>query len=141
MQHGRHVKIVGGGDPDRLRSVEGVKAMLEALVERVGMRLLHRAHMYEVEEELHKVGAEPFEDEGGVTGVAVLSTSHCAIHTWPLRAHFVMDLYSCRDFDPALVEEMLVEHFGAKRMRISDLSHSLEPLEDDLELQPPTLQA
>ena len=52
---------------------------------------------------IHGPGHEQsaFGDEGGVTGICVLSTSHCSIHTWPLRPFFVMDVYSCRDFDPA----------------------------------------
>jgi S-adenosylmethionine decarboxylase len=138
MQHGRHVKIVGKGDPDRLRSVDWVRAMLEEMVSRLGMRLLGDAHMYEVEEEIHKMGAEPFEDEGGVTGIAVLSTSHCAVHTWPLRSHFVMDVYSCRDFEAADVEQVLYERLGAYGLRLTDVSHSLEPLADadELPMQP-----
>lgn len=128
MNHGRHVKILGSGVPERLRSAAGIRALLEELVTRLGMRLLDRAHLYEVEEEIHKLGAEPFEDEGGVTGVAVLSTSHCAIHTWPLRSYFVMDIYSCRDFEPALVEEVLREQLGAYAMTVTDLSHSLVPV-------------
>ena len=62
-----------------------------------------------------------------MTGVCVLSTSHCAIHTWPLRGFFVMDVYSCRDFDPALVRQMVAERFGAYQLRITDLTFSLAP--------------
>ena len=82
--------------------------------------------MYEVETEIAKLGVEPFEDEGGVTGVCVLSTSHCAIHTWPLRPFFVMDIYSCRDFDPAVVEQHLAKYLGAYDTQITDVSFALE---------------
>jgi len=127
MNHGRHVKILGSGAPDRLRNAAGIRALLEVLVKRLGMRLLDKAHLYEVEEEIHKLGAEPFEDEGGVTGVAVLSTSHCAIHTWPLRSFFVMDIYSCRDYDVEVVEQVLHEHLEAYGLTVTDLSYSLTP--------------
>ena len=96
------------------------------------MRCLGNAHTYEVAEEIARIGAEPFEDEGGTTGFAVLSTSHCAIHTWPLRETFVMDVYSCRDFDQAMVEFALHEHFEARSLRITDLSHSLAPLDEEI---------
>ena len=132
MKHGRHIKILGQGDPDRMRNVEGVVQLLEALVSALGMRCLDKPHIYEVEEEILKLGVEPFEDEGGVTGVAVLSTSHCAIHTWPMRAFFVMDVYSCRDFDPATVERVLQTRLGAQVMKVTDLSASLEPDFEDL---------
>jgi S-adenosylmethionine decarboxylase len=112
--------------PGRLGDVASVEATLVELVELLGMRPLGEPHMYEVETEIAKLGVEPFEDEGGVTGVCVLSTSHCAIHTWPLRPFFVMDVYSCRDFDPAKVEEHLAQKLGAYDIQVTDLSFALD---------------
>ena len=125
MAHGRHIKVLGKGDPARLADPRAVERMLDGLVSDLGMRMLGHAHLYEVEQELSRLNVEPFEDEGGITGVAVLSTSHCSIHTWPLRSFFVMDVYSCRDFDPSAVELALVRAVGAHRMKVSDLSMSL----------------
>ena len=127
MTHGRHVKLLGVAPAERLRDVDGVRALLETVVEDLGMRLLGSPHMYEVEEEVAKLGIEPFEDEGGVTGVAVLSTSHCAIHTWPLREFFVMDVYSCRDFDPAALEQAVRARLEVTRLKLTDVSHALVP--------------
>jgi S-adenosylmethionine/arginine decarboxylase-like enzyme len=56
----------------------------------------------------------------------VLSTSHCSIHTWPLRPFFVMDVYSCRDFEPARVEEHLAKSLGAYDVQLTDVSFALE---------------
>jgi S-adenosylmethionine decarboxylase len=126
VSHGRHVKLLGRGAPERLGSVAGVESALRELVHLLGMRPLGTPHMYEVETEIAKLGVEPFEDEGGVTGVCVLSTSHCAIHTWPLRPFFVMDVYSCRDFDPGLVEEHLARTLGAYDVQLTDVSFALE---------------
>jgi len=100
--------------------------MLRQLVDLLGMRLLGAPHLYEVETEIAKLGVEPFEDEGGVTGVCVLSTSHCTIHTWPLRPFFVMDVYSCRDFESSDVETHLAQKLGAYDLQLTDLSFSLE---------------
>jgi len=125
MEHGRHIKVLGIGSPDKLRSVTGVETFLKDMVEALGMRCLGEPHTYEVEEEIEKLGVEPFEDEGGVTGVCVLSTSHCAIHTWPLRSFFVMDVYSCRDFDEQVVRKMIRERFETTKVRITDLTYAL----------------
>jgi S-adenosylmethionine decarboxylase len=127
MEHGRHIKVLGKGSPEALRSLSGVKEFLTDLVFSLGMRPLGETHMYEVEEEIQKLNVEPFEDEGGVTGFCVLSTSHCAIHTWPLRSFFVMDVYSCRDFDEAVVRKLVAERLGTYQLRITDLTYSLEP--------------
>jgi S-adenosylmethionine/arginine decarboxylase-like enzyme len=126
MPQGRHVKVLGRGASSLLGSAKSVEAMLRELVDLLGMRLLGAPHLYEVETEIAKLGVEPFEDEGGVTGICVLSTSHCSIHTWPLRPFFVMDVYSCRDFDPALVEQHLAKSLGAYDVQVTDVSFALE---------------
>jgi S-adenosylmethionine decarboxylase len=126
MAHGRHVKVLGRGSPELLGNAKAVESTLGELVGLLGMRLLGAPHLYEVETEIAKLGVEPFEDEGGVTGVCVLSTSHCTIHTWPLRPFFVMDVYSCRDFDAALVEAHLARKLGAYDVQVTDLSFALE---------------
>ena len=128
---GRHIKVLGRGNGTALGSTAFVERFLEDLVSGLGMRQLGGVHLYEVVQEIEKMGVEPFEDEGGVTGVVVLSTSHCSIHTWPLRKlqpgreMFVLDVYSCRDFDPAVVEGLLMEMFDAHGLKITDLSQSL----------------
>jgi S-adenosylmethionine decarboxylase len=126
MTHGRHIKVLGRGSASRMGDVDTVKTMLVDLIDVLGMRLLDKAHMYEVETEISKLGKEPFEDEGGVTGVCVLSTSHCSIHTWPLRPFFVMDVYSCRDFDTSAVERFLSERLGAYDLQVTDVSAALD---------------
>jgi S-adenosylmethionine/arginine decarboxylase-like enzyme len=126
MPEGRHIKVLGRGQSSLLGNAGSVEAMLRGLVDLLGMRLLGAPHLYEVETEIAKLGVEPFEDEGGVTGICVLSTSHCSIHTWPLRPYFVMDVYSCRDFEPALVEQHLARSLGAYDLQVTDLSFALE---------------
>lgn len=125
MSHGRHIKVLARGNAALLGDAKVVREMLTGLVEKLGMRMLGPAHMYEVETEIAKLGVEPFEDEGGVTGVCVLSTSHCSIHTWPLRPFFVMDVYSCRDFDARQVEAHLAKLLGAYDIQVTDVSESL----------------
>lgn len=125
MTHGRHIKVLGRGAASRMGDAKTVESMLVDLIDVLGMRMLDKAHMYEVETEIAKLGVEPFEDEGGVTGICVLSTSHCSIHTWPLRPFFVMDVYSCRDFNPADIERFLVTRLGAYDLQVTDVSESL----------------
>ncbi len=112
MIEGRHVRFMGrGGDPAKLGSVEGVRGIVAAIVQACGMRLLGEVHTYDVAIEIDKLKAEAFEDEGGVTAIGVLSTSHVAIHTWPARAFFVLDVYSCRTFEPGRVSDLLFDAF------------------------------
>jgi S-adenosylmethionine/arginine decarboxylase-like enzyme len=128
MVEGRHIKIVGvGGESsvEPMGDVKTIERLLYAVVDLVGMRPLAPAQVHDVPVEILKLGAIPFEDEGGVTGVLILSTSHCTIHTWPLRKKFVFDLYSCRDFDPMPVVEMVTTALKAKAYTYTDVSDSL----------------
>jgi S-adenosylmethionine decarboxylase len=125
--HGRHIKIVGFGAPALLGSVDRVKGFLSQLVPALGMRMLGDVVIHDVALDLAKLASPVFEDEGGVTGTAVLSTSHCAIHTWPAREFFVLDVYSCRDFDPGLVLEHLRAAFETTNIKVTDISDALEP--------------
>lgn len=52
--------------------------------------------------------------DAGVTGFVVIETSHIAIHTHSDRKKINMDLYSCKDFNPNIVREFVVEQFNAE---------------------------
>ena len=130
MVEGRHIKIVGRGNEDSvgpMGDVAIIEQFLNTVVQLVGMRPLGPAQMFDVPLQISKMNSVPFDDEGGVTGALVLSTSHCTIHTWPLRKKFVFDLYSCRDFDHKPVAVALVNTFRVAEYFISDLSGSLCP--------------
>jgi S-adenosylmethionine/arginine decarboxylase-like enzyme len=61
-----------------------------------------------------RVGVEGL-DDGGVTGVVVVvSTSHVAVHTWPLRHRFSLDVFSCCRFSEQDVQGFLKERFNVK---------------------------
>lgn len=127
--HGKHIKVVGYADPARLGATFLVDAFLHNVVHALGMRMLGSPQIHDVEIDIQKLSAEPFEDEGGVTGVAVLSTSHVSIHTWPARKFFVLDVYSCRDFDASVALEVAETHFGNLNVKVTDVSDSLAPPE------------
>lgn len=124
---GRHVKVIGRSRAPGLGAVDEVRGVVERIVGACEMRLLGDVRCYDVPVEIERLGAEPFEDEGGVTAIGVLSTSHCAIHTWPARGLFVLDVYSCRNFETLAILDVLRERFGeGLEMRTTDMSSALE---------------
>lgn len=125
--HGKHIKVVGYANPDRLGAAFLVEAFLSNVVHALGMRMLGSPQIHDVAIDIQKLSVEPFEDEGGITGVAVLSTSHVSIHTWPLRKFFVLDVYSCRDFEAGVVLDVARTHFDNLNVRVTDLTDSLAP--------------
>jgi S-adenosylmethionine decarboxylase len=103
-----------GCSPDRLRD----PATLRRLFERIVIDLA-----------LHPVGDaiwHRFPDSGGVTGVAVLSESHLACHSFPEHGTFCMNLFCCRarpDWDFATGLHTLL---GAQRVNIRRLDRPYE---------------
>jgi S-adenosylmethionine/arginine decarboxylase-like enzyme len=58
------------------------------------------------------------EGNKGITGVAVIETSHIAIHVWdePVPALIQFDVYSCDEFDPYKIAEKIKQDFDVVKM-------------------------
>jgi len=54
----------------------------------------------------------------GITGVAVIETSHIAMHVWdePVPAMMQLDVYSCANFDPYKIAEKLKQDFDVVKL-------------------------
>lgn len=53
-------------------------------------------------------------DEGGVSVMTMITTSHLSIHAWPLRSRFSMDIFSCKRF-----LDTEVDHFVRQRLHVT----------------------
>lgn len=122
----KHIKILGIGDPVRLGDARIVESFLRDCVANVGMRPLDEPKIIDVPLQIEKLKSELFEDEGGITGQLVgyctLSTSHIALHTWPLRRELHLDLYSCREYDKGELLTFVCEIFRLEKYKVSDLT-------------------
>jgi S-adenosylmethionine/arginine decarboxylase-like enzyme len=58
------------------------------------------------------------EGNRGITGVAVIETSHIAIHVWdePVPALMQLDVYSCAEFNPYLIADKLKKDFDVVKL-------------------------
>jgi len=58
------------------------------------------------------------EGNRGITGVAVIETSHIAMHVWdePVPALMQLDVYSCAEFNPYLIADKLKKDFDVVRL-------------------------
>jgi S-adenosylmethionine/arginine decarboxylase-like enzyme len=121
-----HLKVLGQGDPTRLRDPTFILRFVKDLIKLVGMRPLGEPTIHVVEEDIKKMGGALFEDEGGVTGQIVgydtLSTSHLALHTWPLRGEYHLDIYSCREFDQYTVLGFVRDALRSEIIQAADLT-------------------
>ena len=124
MDTGRHIIIDAWTQESRLiNDPHLVGDVLNELVELVGMKLLRPA-------EVVAVSLDPAvtdgEDDGGVTGTVILTTSHGSIHTWPLRGHISFDLFSCKEFNVKTVIDFLSNKFKLTGGQIRSIKRSHE---------------
>ena len=58
------------------------------------------------------------EGNRGITGIAVIETSHIAIHVWdePNPALMQIDVYSCAEFDPYKISEKIKQDFDVVKI-------------------------
>lgn len=110
---------------ERLADKDFLAGLLVGLVKTVDMALLLFPQIVEVPVDPTKLGTA--DDDGGVTGVAVLGTSHVSIHTWPLHRAVSFDLYSCHDFHPQTVLDVLLSELGLVGADVIDLDRTFPP--------------
>lgn len=81
-------------------STEQVETWLKNIISSLGMQLAKGLQANPISYRCDLEGNE------GITGVAVLETSHCAVHIWDAESPALIqwDLYSCSEVNP---EEML----------------------------------
>lgn len=135
MDPGRDVIIqIYGARFEALADVAAAEKFLTETVRETGARILGGPHVYDIKERLESQGEtpDPKEPEGvsgvvvvKVAGIVVLSTSHVAIHTWPHRKYAVIQAYSCRDFDPSVVLEVIRRVYPCDYMKVSDVTYAL----------------
>jgi S-adenosylmethionine decarboxylase len=100
---GRHVVVDGFVKDAMVFAEANLRALFHDVVKALDMTILKGPDFVEVPvdpevlERVQRTGI--FEDEGGITGSCIISTSHIAIHCWPLQQFFSMDVFSCKDFE------------------------------------------
>jgi S-adenosylmethionine decarboxylase len=93
---------VRGVRREALQDVDAMDRLTQALAGACGAKVLEFC-------------ARGFEPTGGLTALAILSSSHVALHTWPEFGYLAVDLFCCStDVDPHAIAEALGELGGGE---------------------------
>jgi S-adenosylmethionine decarboxylase len=106
-----------GCDAGALRDVERLRGVFARAVAELGLCVVG-------EQLWHK-----FPGEGGATGLAMLTESHLACHTYPEFGVATFNLYCCRERPEWPWEERLREMIGARGVSVRSLSRAAEESE------------
>ena len=98
------VDVFGG---ERLDDLAHVEETLRTCVEVAGATLLH-IHLHH------------FDENGGVSGVAVLAESHISIHSWPEHGYAALDIFMCGQTQPDACIDVLRQAFAPGRIAVSE---------------------
>jgi len=102
-----------GCDPDSLRDLARLRALLDSVVADLGLRPVGEPHWHR------------FPGEGGVTGLILLSESHLACHTYPEFGVATFNLYCCRERPEWPWATRLRECLGADEVHVRKLSRAV----------------
>jgi len=105
MEHGYHLIIDGFTTaPHLLADGQAIDRILRIIVQKIGMKLIDGPFItkYDAQDEA----------DSGITGVAILAESHIAVHTWPNKGYFAIDIFSCKPFDVERTNSYLRSEFG-----------------------------
>jgi S-adenosylmethionine decarboxylase len=117
MKHnaGLHIILDGYVRDPSVFNAPALKNAFEKLAEALEMKIIMGPDFLEVELDPTKLQSDTFQDEGGITGMCVISTSHMSIHCWPIRKCFSMDVFSCKDFDGDKAKEIIWNLLGVEQ--------------------------
>ncbi len=103
---------------------DAVKLRDVALLRRVFSRVIGDLELKTINKDIwHK-----FSGAGGVTGLAALTESHIACHTYPEYKTATFNLYCCRTRRQWNWEENLRELLGAKTVKIQKIERGSETI-------------
>jgi len=104
-----------GCSPEGLRDLHLLRRLFDALVGELG---------------LHTVGEivwHQFPQAGGITGLALLSESHLACHTFPEHGSICLNLFSCRPRPRWDFEGRLRQYLGAEHVTVREIARDYQP--------------
>lgn len=131
---GRHVVVDGFVRDAKVFDSEILSALFHDVVKALDMTILKGPDFVEVPvdpEVLERVKITgKFEDEGGITGTCIISTSHIAIHCWPLQQFFSMDVFSCKDFEHGRALAIIRDVLGVTEANVHILNR-VRPMRHD----------
>lgn len=98
-------------DADIIDDIEKIQEVARKAIHAIGAEI--------VEECMHKF--EPI----GVTYIAVITTSHFSIHTWPENRYAAVDIFSCKEEVPEVLAEQLKLEFGSGNVKIRKIVRNI----------------
>lgn len=114
-----HLIVDGyGADSEKLKDADLIHRFLDEYPSAIGMTKIVPPQVYTYH------GKKP--EDWGVSGFVIIAESHISIHTFPDRRYVNIDIFSCKDFDPASSLDDVKETFSLQEVKVWTLERGLE---------------
>jgi len=120
---------------------KNLRNLLLQLVKDLDMQLILGPLFHNVKIDESKLTGDVFQDEGGVSGFCMIGTSHISIHVWPLRQHFSMDIFSCKQFDSSRAQTTINNFLDPKHAAFTEVRRRQGGVVDEMISIPPPREA
>lgn len=109
---GKHLVVDGAGCTEAINNRETIIKFIDQLVHDIDMKAYGRPQV--------EWFADHDPNKAGYTAVQLIETSAIVVHfvpqTWTLHA----DVFSCKDFEPQTVVDLLTQYFGMQKANIKE---------------------
>jgi S-adenosylmethionine decarboxylase len=114
-----HLVVDGyGADPEKLRDEGLVRTFLDEYPATLGMTKMIPPQVYTYR------GRVP--EDWGVSGFVLIAESHISVHTFPDRGYVNIDIFSCKEFDPASSLRDVERTFDLPRVKVWTMERGIE---------------
>ena len=107
-----------GCNKEKLADMDLIFKTLDEFPEQIGMTKIMPPYVFKYQ------GAVA--DHWGISGVVLIAESHITIHTFPDKNHAFIDIFSCKNFDPAPATIHMVNLFEATSHEVTLSSRGME---------------
>jgi len=128
---GTHVTVDAYVKDPSVFTEDHLQALFKKLVSALEMQILWGPKFVEVPidpailQKAQETGI--FHDEGGISGICIINTSHISVHCWPLQNFFSADVFSCCDYESKVAFDIIYKHLGVERKSVHVL-HRKKPI-------------
>ena len=100
---GPHLLLEAYGSPkEKLSDIGKISELLDTFPEKLEMHKIMPPYVFKYD------GGEIKED-WGISGIVLIAESHIALHTFPEKEFFTLDIFSCKDFNVRYAVEIALD--------------------------------
>lgn len=100
---GPHLLLEAYGSPkERLSDIGLISNLLDIYPEKLEMHKIMPPYVF-------KYDGGQVKEDWGISGVVLIAESHIALHTFPEKEFFTLDIFSCKDFNIRKAVDMVLD--------------------------------